>query len=361
MTLFDPFDLFSKRLANRVVMAPMTRSRADREGTPLPFVADYYAQRSGAGLIVTEGVQPSPMGQGYPMTPGVHDKAQIAAWAGVVERVHAAGGVIAMQIMHVGRIAHPLNRTIAEPPVGASDAPAAGHMHTPEGRFPFAAPRALATAEIAGVVEEFARAAANAFAAGFDGVELHAANGYLPAQFLSPETNRRTDAYGGDAPARARFVIECLEAMIAAAGGEAGRVGIRISPGVAMNDLRDPDPLASHAPVLAVAGALKLAYVHVQRAFSPDLVGLPGVDTVAYARAGFKGPVIAAGGYDRAEAEATLAAGTADLIAFGRPFIANPDLAERLRRDLPLAAPDGAKIYAPGPEGYSDYPRFEDA
>lgn len=355
MSLFSPVSLAGRTLQNRIVLAPMTRSRADPAGVPLSYVAEYYRQRAGAGLIITEGVQPSPMGQGYPLTPGIHSAEQIAAWAKITDAVHEVGGVIVMQIMHVGRIAHAFNRSISDAPVSASTRTAGGSIFTLRGMQRLPPPRALTTAEARAIIAEFGVAAANAFAAGVDGVELHAANGYLPAQFLSPGVNDRHDEYGGPPSARARFALQCLDKMIEAAS-DAAKVGIRISPGVTLNDVEDPDPLTSHKPLLEECARLGIGYVHIQRPFEDALNGLPDVDTVRFARELFPGTVIATGNYDAVSGAATVQAGTADLIGFGRPFIANPDFPERLRLGAALAEPDPATIYAPGPHGYIDYP-----
>lgn len=356
--LFEPTRLGALALANRVVMAPLTRQRADAQGVPLPFVAEYYAQRATAGLIVAEGTQPSFMGQGYCRTPGIHTPDQVAAWRRVTDAVHAAGGRIVVQLMHAGRIAHHLNRQLDAPPVAPSAIRAAGAIWTDQhGPLPHDEPRALDTAEIPALVEEFAAAARHARDAGFDGVEVHAANGYLLNQFLATGSNRRGDAYGGSAANRARLVVEVVEAVAAAIG--AGRTGIRVSPGHMFNDLRDDNPLETHRTLLDALPTRDMAYVHVMRPDSFDAslnnAGDPAA-LLAALRPHVKGPLVEAGNFTAATAEARLREGAAEAIAFGRPFIGNPDLVRRLREGAPLAEARPELFYTPGPEGYVDYP-----
>ncbi len=347
MNLFSTLTLGDYTLRNRIVMAPMTRSRADYQGVVPALTAEYYGQRADAGLIITEGVAPSAMGLGYARTPGIYNEDQIKAWRAVAEAVHVSGGHIFMQLMHVGRIAHSANRTISGPPVAPSAIQAAGQMWTDaQGMQPNDTPRALTTEEIPSVIAEFAEATKNALAAGFDGVELHAASGYLPNQFLAPGSNQRTDAYGGSIENRIRFVVETMQAMSTAAGS-AGKVGIKVSPGMKFNDIQDPDPLPTYTALVEALNALKPAYVHVMRA---------GIGAETVLRSAFKGTFLAGGGYLKAEADATLAAGTADAIVFGSTYLANPDLVTRFEKDAPLNTPDQATFYTPGPKGYTDYP-----
>lgn len=347
MDLFTPVTLGDYPLRNRVVMAPMTRSRADAQGVPSPLTAEYYASRADAGLIITEGTGSSPAGMGYARTPGIYTPAQIAAWRGITDAVHTRGGRIFLQIMHVGRIAHAANRTIADPPVAPSAIRAAGQMWTDSlGMQPNDMPRALETAEIPTVIGEFADATRNALAAGFDGVELHAASGYLPNQFLSPGSNKRTDAYGGSVENRIRFVVETLESMIAAAGSP-GKVGVKVSPGMNFNDIHDEDPLATYLALAKAIGPQGLAYLHVMRT---------GIGAEATLREAYQGTLLVGGGFLKEEANRTLAEGRADAIVFGSAYIANPDLVARLERDAPLNEPDKATFYTPGPQGYIDYP-----
>ncbi len=356
--LFQPTRLGDLNLRNSIVMAPLTRSRATPSGVPQPYVTDYYAQRSSAGMIITEGTQPSFAGQGYARTPGIHTPEQIAAWRKITDAVHRGGAKIVLQIMHVGRIAHELNRQIAGPPVAPSAVQPAGEMWTDQKQMqPFPVPRAIETAELPALVEEFVQAGRNAMEAGFDGVELHAANGYLLNQFLASNANQRTDGYGTTLQGRIRLVVEVTKAVAGAIG--AGRTGIRISPGHMFNDLVDADPLETHVALLDALPTAEMAYVHVMKpdAFAAALNNAGDPDHVlATMRAHVKGPLIAAGGYTAETAEAALASGLLQAAVFGRPFIANPDLVERLRNGTPLAAPRPELFYTPGPEGYSDYP-----
>lgn len=356
--LFNPTQLGALRLANSIVMAPLTRQRADAMGVPQPHVVDYYAQRASAGLIIAEGTQPSFAGQGYCRTPGIHTPEQIAAWKQVTDAVHARGGKIVLQIMHAGRIAHPLNRQIPDEPVAPSAVTPAGTMWTDQKQMqPYPAPRAFETAELPGLIEEFAQAARNAIAAGFDGVELHAANGYLLNQFLSSNTNQRTDGYGSSVSGRIRFVVETTQAVAAAIGAD--RTGIRISPGHMFNDLVDANPLETHLALLDALPTADMAYVHVMKAdaFAAALNNAGDPDAALQAlRARIKGPMLAAGGYTAETGEAALQSGLVQAVVFGRPFIANPDLVERMRDGTPLATPNDKLFYTPGPKGYSDYP-----
>lgn len=348
MDLFSTFRLGSLELPNRVVMAPMTRSRA-LGNVPGELSCRYYAQRASAGLIITEGIAPSPDGLGYARIPGLYSVEQVAAFRRVTEAVHAAGGRIFAQLMHVGRIAHPANMPAGARVLAPSAVGAAGNMWTDEhGPQPMPVPEAMSVADVHAAREAFAQASRSAIAAGFDGVELHAANGYLLEQFLHPHTNRRGDAYGGDIGRRLRFVVETARAAADAIGSE--RVGIRLSPHGTFNDL---PPHAEVRPThAALAAQLKgLLYVHLVGSGHPDYA-----ETARAVRAAFGGTVIHNGGFDGARAQEALARGDAELIAFGRPFIANPDLVERLRRGAPLATPDSATFYSAGAEGYVDYP-----
>jgi len=357
-TLFEPVRIGFGDLKNRIVMAPMTRNRASRDGVPSKLTATYYAQRAGAGLIITEGTQPSPAGQGYPRTPGIHTPEQVAAWRVITQAVHDRGGRIVLQLMHVGRIAHRANRPIETAPVAPSAIRAAGDIYTDAfGPQPHSMPRALATDEIPSVIDEYRQATANAMAAGFDGVELHAANGYLPMQFLSSNSNRRTDRYGGTIPNRARFVLETLAAMVEAAG-EPGRVGVRVSPDTTFNDMHDEDRVGTYLHLVTEVNKLGLGYLHVQR--SPgELPPERAFDPVALLRPHFDGPLIATGGFDLETGAALVAAGGADLIGYASFFISNPDLVERFQTGAPLAQPDPATFYTPGEKGYVDYPTLQ--
>jgi NADPH2 dehydrogenase/N-ethylmaleimide reductase len=347
--LFEPVTLGDLRLANRIVMAPMTRNRADADGRPNALMAEHYAQRAGAGLIVAEGTWPSPAGQAYCRQPGICTPGQVEAWRAVTEAVHARGGCIVLQLMHAGRIGSGRIKPAGVETVSASALQARGEIWTDAaGMQPFDTPRALGTEEVRAVVQEHALAAENARLAGFDGVELHGTSGYLAMQFLSSATNPRGDRYGGPAAGRARFAVECLQAMCAAIG--AGRVGLRLNPGNTYNDTADEDSAATHAELMRQASPLGLAYLHVMR--SPE----PGIDAFALARAHFRGPLILNDGFDGPSAEAALQAGLGEAVSFARHFIANPDLPERLRLDLPLARFDRRTLYTAGAAGYTDYP-----
>lgn len=345
--LFTPVRVGRLTLPNRLVMAPMTRSRADDAGVPGDLASIYYAQRAGAGLIITEGVFPSAMGKGYVRTPGIATDAQIAAWRKVAEAVHAKGGRIFMQVMHCGRISHPSLLPNDAQPVGPSAIKPAGQTWTGSGLQEFVTPRELSLAEIAGVIDDYRMATRRALEAGFDGVELHAASGYLPEQFLASGSNQRTDQYGGSAANRARFVLEVLAAMVAEAGGD--RVGIKISPEMGFNDCVDADPQETYTNLVEQLRGLNLAYLHVA------LFGAK-VDYHALLRPLFNGAYLLGGGLDQKSAEAALAEGRADAAVFGGAFLANPDLPERFRQGAPLNTPDKNTFYTPGAQGYTDYP-----
>jgi N-ethylmaleimide reductase len=348
-SIFTPVKLGALALRNRVVMAPMTRSRAAPGDMPTALMTEYYRQRAGAGMIITEGVAPSANGIGYCRTPGIYSVEQQAAWRDVVAAVHGEGGLIVAQIMHCGRIASALNKPAGSETVAPSAIRAAGKMYTDAGGMqPFDMPRELAVDEIPGVVQEYADATARAFEAGFDGVELHCTSGYLPAQFLCTGTNRRSDDYGGSAENRARFPLEVLRAMAGVDGP--GRVGFRISPGNRFNDLQDDDPLETFTAFLSRACELDLAYVHAIRMPSGP------VDNLALASEYFPGRVIGNESFDAAEAAAFIADERLAAVSFGRPFIGNPDLVERLRHGRSLAEFNPSTLYTPGPEGYTDYP-----
>lgn len=352
--LFSPFQLGPHALANRVVMAPMTRSRAIGN-VPNALMATYYAQRADAGLIVTEGVSPAPNGLGYARIPALYSDEQVAGWRLVTDAVHARGGKIFAQLMHTGRVGHPLNLPEGGEVVGPSAIAAPGEMWTDQAQMqPHPVPRAMSEADIREAVEAYAHAARRAIEAGFDGVELHGANGYLIDQFINPASNQRDDAYGGDAAGRVRFAVEVARAAVAAIGAD--RVGMRVSPYGAFNGMGAFEGVDETFALLArQLGELGLAYIHVVD-HSP--MGAPPVpDRVkALIRENFRGTYILSGGYDAARAEADLEAGRGELVAFGRPFISNPDLVNKLRSGAPLAAPDQATFYTPGEQGYTDYP-----
>jgi N-ethylmaleimide reductase len=354
-SLFGPTTLGSRKLRNRLVMAPMTRSRAAAGGVPTPLMAEYYAQRADAGLIVTEGVSPSPNGLGYPRIPGLWSKEQVAGWKLVTDAVHARGGTIFAQLMHTGRVGHPLNLPAGGEVLAPSAVAAPGEMYTDaKGMQPHPVPRAMTDAEVRAAMDEFVAASRNAIAAGFDGVELHGANGYLIEQFISPITNQRTDDWGSSIEKRIRFAVEVARATAAAIGGE--RVGMRLSPhGVNAGMTAYPETDETHRRLVKELAGTGIQYVHI---VDHSALGAPKVPDALKAdlRAAWPRTFILAGGFDRAGAEAALAGGKADLIAFGRPFLANPDLVRRLEGGLPVSPPDFATFYTPGPKGYTDYP-----
>jgi len=352
--IFEPFALRGLELSNRVVMSPLTRSRAIGN-IPNSLVAEYYAQRATAGLIITEGTSPSPNGLGYPRIPGLFNAEQVAGWRLVTDAVHAQGGKIVVQLMHTGRVSHADNLPAGATVMGPSSAVCPGEMQVDgKGPLPHTAPRAMTADDIAATVQEYAQAARLAIEAGFDGIELHAANGYLLEQFLNANINLRTDGYGVTAGGRNRFVLEVARAAVAAIGAD--RVGIRLSPYGVVNAAGGYDGVdEQYIELVAELSTLGLMYVHV---LDHSAMGTPPVPASIKAalRAAFDGPFIAAGGFDQASADQALTDGQADLVAFGRPFIANPDLVERLRRNAPLNAPDPATFYTPGAHGYTDYP-----
>jgi N-ethylmaleimide reductase len=348
----SPARLGALDLPNRVVMAPMTRSRAIGDGIAPPSTATYYAQRASAGLIVTEGTQISHGARGYIGTPGIHTAEQVAAWRVVTDAVHAAGGRIFLQLWHVGRVSHPDFQHGALP-IAPSALPVEGDAFTAEGPKPIPTPRALETHEMPALVDQFAQGARRAMEAGFDGVELHGANGYLLDQFLRDGANRRTDRYGGSPTGRARLPIEVVEAVVGVCGTE--RVGYRVSPWFGMYSMSDSDPAATFGHFAAALSG-KLAYLHVVepvagRGEVPAARRLTGA-----LRQAFGGPVIANGGHDRESAARAIEEGTADFVSFGLPFIANPDLPIRFARGAALAQPDQPTIYGGGDAGYIDYP-----
>lgn len=360
--LFQPYILKDLKMPNRVVMAPMTRNRADEKGVPVAMMATYYAQRASGGLLITEAAQVSPQGQGYVNTPGIYTDAQVAGWRPVTEAVHAAGGRIFLQLWHVGRISHTSFQPKAEAPLAPSVVRADAQVFTAHGFQPASEPRALGTDEIAGIVEQYRHGAAQARAAGFDGVEIHAANGYLIDQFLRDGTNQRTDAYGGSIANRIRFALEVTAAVVEVWGP--GRVGIRISPRVSFNDMRDSDPQALFGALVDALNAFPLAYLHLLEPLPghPAFINQEGVGPVAPdLRRRYKGTLMINGGYTRETAEAALAAGEADLIAFGVPYLANPDLPERLQADAPLNPPDLDTFYGGDETGYTDYATLAEA
>ena len=356
--LFEPYQLGPITLPNRLVMAPLTRNRAVAGLVPNPLAVEYYGQRASAGLLVTEASQVSQQGQGYQDTPGIYSREQVAGWRKVTDRVHDRGGRIFIQLWHVGRISHVSLQENNQPPVAPSAIRAKGKTFVGGTFADVSEPRALTLEEIPGIIESFRRGAANALQAGFDGVEIHGANGYLLDQFAKDGANRRTDGYGGSIENRARLMLEVSKAVVAEAG--AGRTGIRISPVTPANDISDsnPQPLFDH--IVDHLNALKLVYLHVIEGATGGPRDNAAFD-YASLRKRFNGAYMANNGYDFELAGKMLAAGAADLIAFGKAYIANPDLVERLRRGAPLNAPDKATFYGGGAKGYTDYPALDRA
>ena len=351
--LFTPLRLGRLEMPNRIVMAPLTRNRAGEGNVPQPINTTYYMQRASAGLIITEATPISAMAHGYPATPGIHSREQVAGWKQVVDAVHSHGGRIFMQLWHVGRISHPSLLPGGALPVAPSAIRPAGQAYTYEGLQDFVTPRAQEREELPALVEEYRVAAKNALDAGFDGVEIHAANGYLLDQFLRDGTNRRSDAYGGAIPNRARLLLEVTATVCSVWGAD--RVGVRISPINPFNDIHDSNPQALFEHVAEVLNPFGLAYLHVVEVGIGESEGLPPFDFVAL-RQRFRGNYMANGGYDKARANAALATNLVDCVAFGVPYIANPDLVERFARDAALNAADQATFYGGGAQGYTDYP-----
>ena len=354
-SLFSPVRIGALELPHRVFMAPLTRCRASEGNVPNAMNVEYYQQRASAGLIISEATSVSPRGHGYPNTPGIYTAAQAEGWKKITEAVHAQGGHIFLQLWHVGRISHPSYQPNGELPVAPSAIKPRGQVFTGTAMMDYEVPRALETSEIPGIIAEYEHGARLAKEAGFDGVEIHNANGYLPDQFLRDGTNQRTDSYGGSVENRARFTLEITEAVVGVWGAD--RVGIRFSPAGVFNDMRDSDPLATFSHVLKELSRFSLAYAHITEVTAQDLAhgAVSGVGPREL-RASFNGPIITAGGFTSETATAAIAEGWADAVAFGQLFIANPDLPARFKQGSPLNVPDEATFYAPGAKGYTDYP-----
>lgn len=356
INLFSPVKVGSYTLPNRMVMAPMTRLRAI-DSVPQPLMATYYAQRVSAGLIVTECTMVSPLSLGYMNCPGIYSSEQVAGWREVTEAVHAKGGRIFLQLWHSGRVSHP-SLLGGELPVAPSAVAAVGELHTPDGKRPMEAPRALETHEISEIVEQFRKGAENALAAGFDGVELHGAFGYLIDQFLQDGSNQRTDEYGGSIEKRSRFLLEVVEAVSSVWGAD--RVGIKLSPSNTFYGMFDSNPKATFGYVIDALNRFGLGYLHLMEPNEVDLATRDVLQSVtSLFRPIFKGTLITNGGYNQEKGNAILASGDADLVSFGKLFIANPDLPKRFELKAPLNAPDPKTFYAPDEKGYTDYPFFE--
>lgn len=357
-SLFTPLKFGNFDLPHRVVMAPMTRCRTAQPGNlPTPLMATYYAQRASAGMIVSEATQISSQGQGYSFTPGIHSLEQVAGWRGVTKAVHAAGGRMVLQLWHVGRMSHPLFQNGQAPVAPSAIAPGAQVWIVGEngqgGMVDCPVPRALTVPEIQTIVDDYRHAAANALAAGFDGVEIHAANGYLIDAFLRSSSNHRTDLYGGSIDKRLRFLDEVVDAVSQVWGP--ARVGVRMSPHITQRGMNCPDMIATTLKAAARLSAKGIAYLHFAEADWDDAPAVPEAFRRDVRRA-FGGAIGVAGGYNAAKARAVIDAGWADWVAFGRPFIGNPDLPERLRRNLPLASPDTNALFGGDARGYTDFP-----
>ena len=352
--LFTPIAIGEVELQNRVVMAPLTRNRAGAGLVPTDLNVEYYRQRASAGLIISEATQVAPEGLGYPNTPGIYSDEQVAGWRRVTDAVHARGGRIFLQLWHVGRISHPSLQPEGRLPVAPSAVRPAGQAVTYQGMQDFVVPRALEAHELPQIRAQYRKAAQNAKAAGFDGVEVHNANGYLLDQFLRDGTNRRTDSYGGSTENRMRFPLEVLETVLGV--WPAGRVGVRLSPSGTMNDMSDSHPKETFTAMAKALNPYKLAYLHILEAMEGDRrhgaepIGAHDIRSV------YNGCLMVNGEYDAAKAQAVIAAGDADLVSFGRAFIANPDLVERLRDGAPLNEPKPQFFYGGDAQGYTDYP-----
>lgn len=351
--LFSPLTLGEIALKNRVVMAPLTRNRAGEGGVPQAINVEYYAQRASAGLIVTEATPISAMAHGYPALPGIYTDAQIAGWKQVTDAVHAKGGKIVIQLWHVGRISHPSLLPNNALPVAPSAIKPAGKAFTYQGLVDYVEPRALGIDELPAIVQDYVHATQSALAAGFDGVEIHAANGYLLDQFLRDGTNKRTDAYGGSMENRARLLMEVTKAVVAVAG--ASKVGVRLSPVNPFNDMHDSNPQAMFNYVAGALNAFNLAYLHSVEGGIHGGGKADPFDFLAFRRL-FKGRYMANLGYDKARGNLAIASGHADCVAYGVPFISNPDLVERFAVDAPLNAADSTTFYGGTSVGYTDYP-----
>jgi N-ethylmaleimide reductase len=354
--LFDPIRIGGITLKNRLAMAPMTRQRSTLDGVPTDLNVEYYRQRASAGLLVTEGIYPSFMGRGYLFTPGLHTDAQEAGWRRVAQAVHGEGGALFGQIMHVGRLSDPLMLDGAQPiaPSAVQPDPKARHytVTCPRPKRPYPQPRALSHAEIFGVIDDFRQCAVRARRAGLDGVEIHAASGYLPMQFLSTNTNQRDDAWGGSVEKRCAFLLACVDAMAAATAPEF--VAVKISPGWSFHNVFDDDPVATYSHLVRQLSCRGIAYLQIG-----DYA--VGWDVYGTLRPLFEGPAMFVAGFTQTTAAAAVAEKRADMVAIGQAFISNPDLTERYRQSLPINRPDVATYYTQGAEGYTDYPVYADS
>ena len=358
ISLLSPYKLGHLELPNRIVMAPLTRNRAGEGNVPHQLNATYYVQRASAGLIITEASQVSPQGQGYPYTPGIHSQEQVEGWKLVTDAVHQQGGRIFLQLWHVGRISHPDFQPNGELPLAPSAIAPKGQVVTYEGMKPYVTPRALETSEIPEIIEQYRQGAENALAAGFDGVEIHGANGYLLDQFLRDGTNQRTDNYGGSVENRARLLLEVTEAVVGVWGAK--RVGVRLSPSGTFNDMQDSNPLATFGYAAQALNQFDLVYLHIFEAIEADIRHGGTVVPTSHIRDRYHGTLIVNGGYTREKGDAVLAKGEAELVAFGTLFISNPDLPRRIALNAPLNEADTTTFYGGGEKGYTDYPTVEE-
>lgn len=355
--LFQPVRLGAMALRNRIVMAPLTRGRSGVDRIPNALMAEYYQQRASAGLIISEATQISEQAAGWAETPGIYTEAQIQGWQRITHRVHEHGGKIVLQLWHTGRASHPDFQPGGVLPISASAIKPAGEVHTPQGKKPFETPRAVTIEEIPAIAQDYAQATRNAQRAGFDGVEIHAANGYLIDQFLRDSTNQRQDAYGGSIQNRTRFLLEVTEAVVDAWSPD--HVGVRLSPTNAFNDMQDSDPIATFTYAVQALSPYQLAYLHILEALPGHMLAVEGERVSPYLRDVFKGSLMINGGYDAESGGDAIANHDADLVAFGVPFIANPDLPERFEQQAPLNEPDSSTFYGGGAKGYTDYPFLE--
>jgi len=350
--LFSPIKIGQVNLPNRIFMAPMTRCRAGEGNVPTPLMAEYYSQRVSAGLIVSEGSQVSEQGVGYPATPGIYSAEQVKGWKTVTDAVHKKNGHIFLQLWHVGRISHPSFHN-GELPVAPSAIAPKGNVATYEGMKPFVAPRALETDEMEQIVEQFKNGAKNAMEAGFDGVEIHSANGYLLDQFLRDGTNKRTDKYGGSLENRTRLLLEVIEAISTVC--DIDKVGVRLAPSGTFNDIFDSNPKKTFGYVAEQLNKFNLAYLHIVDALESDIRHGANVVPLPYLRDIYKGKIIICGGYDKKRGNSVIHEGNADAVAYGNLFISNPDLPERLKTDSNLNSSDPSTFYGGNEKGYTDY------
>jgi N-ethylmaleimide reductase len=353
--LFQPLQLGAIAIANRILMAPLTRGRSGESRIPNDLMVEYYTQRGSAGLIISEATQISEQGAGWKQSPGIHTSEQVAGWQKITEAVHQKGGKFVLQLWHTGRASHPDFQPGGALPVSASAVKPQGEIHTPNGKKPHVTPRALTLEEIPGVVQQYVTATRNAKAAGFDGVEIHGANGYLIDQFLRDGVNQRTDAYGGSIKNRARFLLEVTEAVVNEWSSD--RVGVRLSPYNPFNDMTDSNPIATFTYVAAALNQFNLAYLHIMEPLPGHFLGVEGVERAApHMRREFKNPIILNGGYDAQTGAAAIHNDEGDAIAYGIPFIANPDLVARFHQGAPLNEADPETFYTHNAKGYIDYP-----